>query len=219
MPLIDAFKALASQLIVLHHLAAYGPLSVAARQIAPGTVDWLYDYARMAVQVFLVDRRLSRCTRLVGQRPGAGRIALAADLEALRPPCHSLPGGDRHRHRLRSARRPVDGRRGHSGPRQLRPMAGARLAAAESARLRLAVGRPLVRRHRLPAFRADGHPALAGPLPLSGPGTGPRHGRLPRCSGSTATPAGTTGHSTFSVPTAWAPPPGGPRTASSWRPG
>lgn len=54
MPLIDAFKALASQLIVLHHLAAYGPLSVAARQIAPATVDWLYDYARMAVQVFLV---------------------------------------------------------------------------------------------------------------------------------------------------------------------
>ena len=54
MPLIDAFKALASQLIVLHHLAAYGPLSVAARQIAPATVDWLYDYARMAVQIFLV---------------------------------------------------------------------------------------------------------------------------------------------------------------------
>jgi len=54
MPLIDAFKAVASQLIVLHHLAAYGPLSVAARQMAPGTVDWLYDYARMAVQVFLV---------------------------------------------------------------------------------------------------------------------------------------------------------------------
>ena len=54
MPLIDAFKAVASQLIVLHHLATYGPLSVTARQVAPATVDWLYDYARMAVQVFLV---------------------------------------------------------------------------------------------------------------------------------------------------------------------
>jgi peptidoglycan/LPS O-acetylase OafA/YrhL len=54
MPLIDAFKAVASQLIVLHHFAAYGPLSVAAHQLAPLTVDWLYDYARMAVQVFLV---------------------------------------------------------------------------------------------------------------------------------------------------------------------
>ena len=54
MPLIDAFKAIASQLIVFHHFAAYGPLSGAARDMAPLTVDWLYDYARMAVQVFLV---------------------------------------------------------------------------------------------------------------------------------------------------------------------
>lgn len=54
MPLVDAFKVIASQLIVLHHLASYGPLSVAVRPVAPGTVDWLFDYARMAVQVFLV---------------------------------------------------------------------------------------------------------------------------------------------------------------------
>ncbi len=31
MPLIDAFKAIASQLIVLHHLAAYGPLASTAQ--------------------------------------------------------------------------------------------------------------------------------------------------------------------------------------------
>lgn len=54
MPLIDAFKAIASQLVVLHHLSAYGPLSVAAQQALPGTFGWLYDYARIAVQVFLV---------------------------------------------------------------------------------------------------------------------------------------------------------------------
>ena len=54
LPLIDAFKAIAAQLIVLHHLASYGPLSVAARQLVPGTADWLFDYGRMAVQVFLV---------------------------------------------------------------------------------------------------------------------------------------------------------------------
>jgi len=54
MPLIDALKAIASQLIVLHHLAAYGPLSAAMQQAAPGVVGWFYDYARMAVQVFLV---------------------------------------------------------------------------------------------------------------------------------------------------------------------
>lgn len=53
-PVIDAFKAVASQLIVLHHLAAYGPVSVAAQQAAPTLIDWLYDYARMAVQVFFV---------------------------------------------------------------------------------------------------------------------------------------------------------------------
>ncbi len=54
MPLIDAFKAIGSQLIVLHHLAAYGPLARAAQQLAPGTIGWFYDYARIAVQIFLV---------------------------------------------------------------------------------------------------------------------------------------------------------------------
>jgi peptidoglycan/LPS O-acetylase OafA/YrhL len=53
-PVIDAFKAIASQLIVLHHLAAYGPISTAVQQAAPALIDWLYDYARMAVQVFFV---------------------------------------------------------------------------------------------------------------------------------------------------------------------
>jgi peptidoglycan/LPS O-acetylase OafA/YrhL len=54
LPLIDALKAIAAQLIVLHHLAAYGPLSSAVQPALPGLIDWLYDYARMAVQVFLV---------------------------------------------------------------------------------------------------------------------------------------------------------------------
>jgi peptidoglycan/LPS O-acetylase OafA/YrhL len=54
LPCIDALKAVSSQLIVLHHLAFYGPMSDTAYQLAPGLVDWLYDYARIAVQVFLV---------------------------------------------------------------------------------------------------------------------------------------------------------------------
>lgn len=54
MPLIDALKGIASQLIVLHHLAAYGPLAAAALLVMPGTIGWFYDYARIAVQVFLV---------------------------------------------------------------------------------------------------------------------------------------------------------------------
>jgi peptidoglycan/LPS O-acetylase OafA/YrhL len=54
MPLIDALKALASQLIVLHHFSAYGPLAEALDELLPSLSAWLYDYGRMAVQVFLV---------------------------------------------------------------------------------------------------------------------------------------------------------------------
>lgn len=51
---IDALKLVGSQLIVLHHFAAYGPLAEAMGQGAPRISAWLYDYARMAVQIFLV---------------------------------------------------------------------------------------------------------------------------------------------------------------------
>lgn len=51
---VDALKAVSSQLIVLHHLAFYGPMSDAAQSLAPGLIGWLADYARIAVQVFLV---------------------------------------------------------------------------------------------------------------------------------------------------------------------
>ena len=53
MPLIDAFKAVASQMIVLHHLAFYGPMSDWMHQVAPGLVSWFSQDARMAVQIFL----------------------------------------------------------------------------------------------------------------------------------------------------------------------
>lgn len=51
---IDALKAVGSQLIVLHHLAFYGPMSDIAHPLAPALIDWLCEYARIAVQVFLV---------------------------------------------------------------------------------------------------------------------------------------------------------------------
>ncbi len=54
LPLIDAAKAIASQCIVLHHLAIYGPLSEAAQTAAPALFGWLASNARIAVQVFLV---------------------------------------------------------------------------------------------------------------------------------------------------------------------
>lgn len=54
MPLIDMVKGLACITIVWHHLAFYGPMSDVAQSLAPGLLAWLYDYGRMAVQVFLV---------------------------------------------------------------------------------------------------------------------------------------------------------------------
>ena len=53
-PLIDILKALACALIIWHHLAFYGPMSDAVMPLFPGLLTWLYDDARMAVQVFLV---------------------------------------------------------------------------------------------------------------------------------------------------------------------
>ena len=51
---IDVLKLMAAQFIVLHHFANYGPLAAAMSEAAPGWTAWLYDDARMAVQVFLV---------------------------------------------------------------------------------------------------------------------------------------------------------------------
>ena len=52
--LINLLKAVAAQLIVLHHLAFYGPMADHARVLAPGLFDFLAGDARIAVQVFLV---------------------------------------------------------------------------------------------------------------------------------------------------------------------
>ena len=51
---IDALKGLACILIIWHHLAFYGPMSDVVHAVVPGLTGWLYDYGRMAVQVFLV---------------------------------------------------------------------------------------------------------------------------------------------------------------------
>lgn len=52
--LIDLVKALASQLIVIHHLVLYGPMADAVYPGMPDLVQWFRDHARMAVQAFLV---------------------------------------------------------------------------------------------------------------------------------------------------------------------
>ncbi len=54
LPHIDALKALAAQVIVLHHLVSYGPIARAAHAALPQLAGALHQYGRMAVQVFLV---------------------------------------------------------------------------------------------------------------------------------------------------------------------
>lgn len=70
-PLIDALKVGAAQLIVLHHLAFYGPMSEHAAVLAPALLAWLGDPARQAVQVFLV---VGGALAARGLAPG-GRLA------------------------------------------------------------------------------------------------------------------------------------------------
>jgi len=51
---INLLKAISAQLIVLHHLAFYGPMADYTREALPNLIDWLAQDARIAVQVFLV---------------------------------------------------------------------------------------------------------------------------------------------------------------------
>ena len=52
--LIDGLKALAAQIIVIHHLVSYGPMAASAGLAAPDLTAWFATYGRWAVQVFLV---------------------------------------------------------------------------------------------------------------------------------------------------------------------
>ncbi len=82
---IDALKCIGSQLIVLHHFSAYGPLADAAHRLAPALSGWLYDYARMAVQIFLVlGGYLALQGLLPAMRQGAGALGRALLLRYLR---------------------------------------------------------------------------------------------------------------------------------------
>lgn len=74
-PLVDALKVAAAQLIVLHHLAFYGPMSDHAAALAPALFDGLARHARIVVQVFLVvagylaARQLAPKARWLEDRP------------------------------------------------------------------------------------------------------------------------------------------------------
>lgn len=51
------------QLDALKALAAYGPVAEAVQAQWPALIDWLYEHARIAVQVFLVLGRYSEHSR------------------------------------------------------------------------------------------------------------------------------------------------------------
>ncbi|MFM1817503.1 MAG: hypothetical protein RL364_363 [Pseudomonadota bacterium] len=51
---IDLFKATGCILIVLHHLAFYGPMADVVAKAWPGSISWLTQHARLAVYMFLV---------------------------------------------------------------------------------------------------------------------------------------------------------------------
>ena len=50
---IDNLKGAACLLVMAHHLAFYGPMSDVAYALAPESTDWLFNYGRMAVTMFL----------------------------------------------------------------------------------------------------------------------------------------------------------------------
>ncbi len=74
LPQIGVLKAVASQLIVWHHLAFYGPMAGQAKALWPGFFDGLSRHGRLAVTVFLVvggflaARSLAPHSRLQGGR-------------------------------------------------------------------------------------------------------------------------------------------------------
>ena len=54
LPFIDAVKGLACLVIVVHHLAVYGPMSEVIGAVYPQLIETLVVYGRLAVQVFFV---------------------------------------------------------------------------------------------------------------------------------------------------------------------
>ncbi len=51
---MDAMRIVAAHMIVLHHMASYGPMASALEQASPGLAGVLYNYGRFATQIFFV---------------------------------------------------------------------------------------------------------------------------------------------------------------------
>ena len=74
----DLLKAIACNLIVLHHLAFYGPMADVARPIMPDVFQWLESQARIAVHAFLAMGGF-----LAARSLSAGQNAVHAPLGAI----------------------------------------------------------------------------------------------------------------------------------------
>jgi peptidoglycan/LPS O-acetylase OafA/YrhL len=77
LPFLDFLRALASQAIVWHHLAFYGPLSDSAHDVAASLIDGLSQHARLAVQVFFVVSGYLSAVSLQGREPTRLRESFA----------------------------------------------------------------------------------------------------------------------------------------------
>lgn len=67
--LLDLLKAIGCVLIVLHHMAFYGPMADVVMYYRPELMDWLSEYGRLAVQVFLVCSGYLTASAWVGHSP------------------------------------------------------------------------------------------------------------------------------------------------------
>ncbi|MEY2874920.1 MAG: hypothetical protein RLZZ373_2291 [Pseudomonadota bacterium] len=93
LPMVDLGKAVASQLIVWHHLALYGPMSDVVGNLASDLMVWMVSHARLAVQVFLVMGGFLAARGLLptpdapsGAFPGALPGTLLRRMQRLMPP-------------------------------------------------------------------------------------------------------------------------------------
>ncbi|OWW19649.1 acyltransferase family protein [Noviherbaspirillum denitrificans] len=73
----DLLKAIACNLIVLHHLAYYGPMADVAWPLMPDVFSWLGSHGRVAVHAFLA------MGGFLAARSLSSREAVAAPLEAI----------------------------------------------------------------------------------------------------------------------------------------
>lgn len=76
--IFDLIKAIACNLIVLHHIAFYGPMVDVANPLLPELFDWLAKHARVAVHAFLTMSGF-----LAARSLSLGRLAAVSPMRAI----------------------------------------------------------------------------------------------------------------------------------------